>query len=90
MDEPTGRFSRHRLPRLVRFLALHCAIGVGAGVAFALLLIGTNPAGLGDVIWDSEQPWLPIMMLCVGCALTFGSTSMAAAIMSLPREEDGS
>jgi hypothetical protein len=74
------------MPRLLRFLALHCAIGVAAGVAFAIIMVMTNPGGLGDVIWDSEQPWLPIAMLCIGCALTFGSTSMAMAVMSLPRD----
>ncbi len=79
-----------RLPRIVRLLAYHGAVGVGLGVAFAMLLLLTNPAGLTDLIMESDQPWLPIVMLSAGCALTFGSASMGAAIMTIHWDDDQS
>lgn len=79
-----------RLPRIVRLLAYHAAVGVGLGVAFAMLLLLTNAAGLTDLIVESEQPWLPIVMLSAGCALTFGSASMGAAIMTIHWDDDQS
>ena len=81
--EPAG----YRLPRIVRFLALHCAIGSALGAAFATLLMMSNVAGLSDLIATSEYPALPTAMLVVGCALTFASAAMAAAVMSLDADE---
>lgn len=86
--KPTGQHGWTRLPRIVRLLAVHCAIGVALGLAFAMLLLVTNPVGLRDIIMESEQPWLPIAMLSVGCALTFGGASMASAIMTLHWDDD--
>lgn len=83
VDGESSGPGRHRLPRIVRLLAVHCAIGVALGITFAMLLLVTNAAGLTDLIVESEQPWLPIAMLSIGCALTFGGASMAAAIMTL-------
>lgn len=64
-------------------LAVNCAIGVSLGLAFAMLLLVTNPVGLRDIILESDQPWLPILMLSAGCAITFGGATMAAAIMTM-------
>lgn len=88
VQEQTGAKGRHRLPRIVRLLAVHCAIGVSLGLAFAMLLLVTNPVGLRDIILESEQPWLPIFMLSFGCAITFGGATMASAIMTLHWDED--
>lgn len=76
-----------RLPRMVRFLLFHCMMGVGLGALFAGMLMFINIGGLMDLIAMSEQPALPIAMLIVGCALTFGSAAMAAAVMSLDQDE---
>lgn len=79
---------RARLPRVLRFLAFHCLMGVALGAAFAALLMFINIGGLMDLIETAEHPALPIAMLVVGCALTFGSATMAAAVMSIDPDEE--
>ncbi len=79
--------TRGKLPRIVRFLLINCLIGSALGAAFAALLMFSNVAGLTDLIATSEQPLLPAAMLVFGCALTFGSATMAAAVMSLESDE---
>lgn len=71
---------------LLRFLAIHLVIGVVAGVGFALALVATNVAGLGDLIARTRQPAVALFALCFVNALTFGSLAMGAGIMGLPRE----
>ena len=83
----TGLDAQRRLPRIVRFLALHCLMGTALGAGFAGLLMMINLGGLMDLIATSDQPALPIAMLVVGCALTFGSATMAAAVMSIDPDE---
>lgn len=76
-----------RWPRMVRYLALHCLMGTALGAVFAGLLMMINLGGLMDLISMSDQPALPIAMLVVGCALTFGSATMAAAVMSIDHDD---
>lgn len=85
---PTGvPAGQEGLPRLVRYLLLHCAMGTFLGAGFGALLIMSNVAGLADLLETSENPALPIAMLMVGCALTFGSAVMAASIWSLESDD---
>lgn len=78
------------LPRLVRHLLIHCAMGTFLGAGFGALLIMSNIAGLADLLETSENPALPIAMLMVGCALTFGSAVMGASIWSLESDDTDS
>lgn len=71
---------------LLRFLAIHLVIGVVAGVCFAITLVVTNVAGLGDLIARTGQPVIALFALCFVNALTFGSLAMGAGIMGLPRD----
>jgi len=77
------------LPRLVRFLFLHAAIGIGAGWFLLAMLLLTDVNGVGSLIWSSASPALPIAMLAAGFAITFGGASAAAAVMMLRMENDG-
>lgn len=82
-DFRSSAAAKPRLPRLVSFLMLHCALGVALGIAFAALIVLSNVAGLKDILEASDQPYVPMAMLFAACAFTFGSASMGAAVMSL-------
>ena len=72
---------------LLFFLAVHCGIGVALGVAFAALIVLLNVAGLKDLLANSSEPAVPLLMLYAFCALTFGSLKMGIAIMTLPYDD---
>lgn len=78
---------REPIPMLLFFLAAHCGIGVALGVAFAALLVLFNIAGLKDLLADSSEPAIPLLMLNILFALTFGSLKMGIAIMTLPYDD---
>ncbi|MGD9784035.1 MAG: hypothetical protein AB7E80_12795 [Hyphomicrobiaceae bacterium] len=73
--------------RLLTFLALHAALGVALGIAFASLVVLTNVAGIKDLLTDSSEPFIPMILFFASCALTIGSVTMGIAVMSLPLEE---
>lgn len=75
------------MPMLLFFLAVHCGIGVAAGVAFAALVVLLNVAGLKDLLAGSSDPVTPMFMLYAFCALTFGSLNMGVAIWTLPYDD---
>jgi tetrahydromethanopterin S-methyltransferase subunit E len=75
-------------PELLKFLALHCAIGVAAGMVFLAGLIIVDLAGLRTLIWTSANPILPLALLAAGLSITFGGVAMAGAVMMLPSRED--
>jgi hypothetical protein len=76
------------LPKLVRFLALNAAIGIGAGWLLLALLLLTNVNGVGALIFSSESPALAIAMLAAGFAITFGGSAAAAAVMMMRYDGD--
>lgn len=71
---------------LLRYLAVHLAIGVGTGLMFAALMLATNVAGLADLVAGTAQPSVAVAMFLFMNALTFGSLAMGAGLMALPRE----
>ena len=76
-----------RMPQLLRFLALHMAVGLAAGVIVASLMIQLNLAGLKDLLIEEQEPFIAIFLLYAFNALTFGSVAMGVAIMTLPYDE---
>lgn len=76
------------LPKLLRFLGIHCAIGVTAGWILLLLMVLTNTGGLRDLLTGSSNPLVPLLLLGAGFGITFGSASMGAAVMLLPYNDD--
>jgi hypothetical protein len=71
------------VPRLLRLLAINCAIGVCAGWTLLATLILTDTAGLATLIRASDSPFVPVAMLAAGFAVTFGSAAMGVAVMQL-------
>lgn len=73
-----------QIPHLVRFLAVHCALGAALGVVFAAAVILSNVAGIKDLLETSNEPMVAMGMLYFMCALTFASLAMGAGVMLLP------
>jgi hypothetical protein len=84
-------FGSFRLPQapLARLLLVNLAIGAVA----ALLLVGglllLNPAGLRHLIFADHSPALVVALLVMSFFITFGSTAMGTAIMTLGQRERG-
>jgi hypothetical protein len=71
------------LPRAVRLILANYAAGAAAGIAFAALLVATNTQGLRDLLRDTANPWVAIILLTLQMALTFAALSAAVAVMRL-------
>jgi hypothetical protein len=76
------------LPRLIRFLGVNCLIGIAGGWSLLLALLATNTAGLRTLILNEANPFVPLLLLAAGFAITFGSAAMGAAVMTLPYFDD--
>jgi len=70
---------------MLRFVARHLAMGLGAGALFGIAILASDLAGLRRLAFSSDSPWLVIFMLFFGLFITFGSVSVAANIMLLKR-----
>jgi hypothetical protein len=70
-------------PRLLRFLARHCATGVVAGLSLMLGLIWTDVGRIGSLMDNSEIGWIAMLMLSAGFAGTGGAVGMGVAVMAL-------
>ncbi len=78
-----------RAPLLIRFLLVHAAIGIVGGWFVLGGLLVTNTGGLADLVFHSSTPLIPLVMLMIGTAITFGSAAMGAGIMMLPYDGAG-
>jgi hypothetical protein len=76
------------MPKLLKLLAINLAIGVTIGLSFLAILVYTDMAGLGTLIWESANPALALFLLGAGMCITFGGAAMGAAVMMLPYEDD--
>ncbi|SNY93052.1 hypothetical protein SAMN04515647_3325 [Cohaesibacter sp. ES.047] len=72
---------------LVRLLAINWLIGLVATIVIFSGLLITNAAGLQILIFESENPIVPMALLFFGLLITFCSVAMGAAVMSLPRDD---
>jgi hypothetical protein len=74
---------------LLRLLAINLA----AGIAAAALLLGglllLNPFGLRDLIFADRSPATTLGLLLFGFVITFGSTAMGTAIMTMGQSDEG-
>ncbi|MEO1281409.1 MAG: hypothetical protein AAFV69_06710 [Pseudomonadota bacterium] len=84
-QQPDGPPSRpdSKIPKLIWFLGLNCGIGIAVGVVFVSAIYQINLAGIRDLLLASSEPFLPLFILYVSSALTFGSLNMGVAVMSL-------
>jgi len=82
--KPSFKFRRTPLFRLL-------AINLAAGVAAAVLLVGgllwLNPGGLRHLIFTDRSPLTALGLLLFGFVVTFGSTAMGSAIMTMDKRE---
>jgi hypothetical protein len=87
---PIKPFPLLRQP-LFRLLAINLAIGVSVAVLMIAGLVALNPFRLRDLILADQSPATALGVLLFGFVITFGSTAMGTAIMTLaaPREGGG-
>lgn len=71
---------------MLEFLALHTGLGAAIGVAFACLTVLSNFAGLGTLLENTSEPFIPMLLFFASFALTFGSLKVGIAVMTLPLE----
>ena len=76
------------MSNLFKLLARNLVLGIIAGWISLATLIISNTGGLYDIIFVSNNPLLPLILLAFGFALTFGSLAMGAAIMMLPYDSN--
>ena len=76
-----------RLPKLLRFLALHMCWGFTFGALFVLGLIWSDFLGLGTLL-SRDESGLATFLLFFQSALTFGGVAMGVAVMNLAEDED--
>jgi hypothetical protein len=69
---------------MLRFLALNVALGAATGIALASLIVLTDLAGLGRLIAGDRHPYLAMLLLYAGFALTSAGVVTGAAVMRLP------
>lgn len=72
-----------RLP-LFRLLAINLATGISAAVLMLGGLLLINPFHLRDLIFEDSAGGIAAGLLLFGFVITFGSTAMGTAIMTLP------
>jgi len=75
------------MPVLVRFLALHAAIGFGVAALLVAAILLADPGGLGALL--RREGVFPVALLWFFLGLTYGSVQMGAAVMLLPHGPKG-
>lgn len=86
----TGSRKREPLPKLLHFLAVNSATGAALGTVFAIVLMLTNVGGLADLIGETSNPVVPIVLMIVGFATLIGGLYTGSAVMLLPWEKTDS
>jgi hypothetical protein len=74
------------LPRLVRFLLSHGAIGFGLSALLVGGLVMADPNDAGRLLLNGAGHWWPAAVLWFFCGLTFGAVQIAVATMLLAEE----
>jgi hypothetical protein len=82
-----GTRTRRGLSPLMRLLAINLAIGVSVAVLLVGGLLALNPGGLRHLIFADRAPGVAIGLLVMSFIITFGSTAMGTAIMTLGQRE---
>jgi len=76
------------MPKLVRFLLVHAAIGFGLAFVFVGVLVAFDTGGLRTLMMSSDVGFAAFLLLVFLNGLTFGSVQIGVAVMLLG-EEDG-
>lgn len=76
------------MPKHIRYLLTHAAIGATAGVCFSALLVCLDVAGLWHLVVETEDGPLAGGIMTMFFVITFGSVQMGRAVMSLTERPD--
>lgn len=83
-DHEQSPSSAPHIPPLLRFLGLHLALGAAIGIAFVSLIILIDLAGLKKLLLETEDLFVPLLLLYSFNVITFSSVTMGIGIMTLP------
>lgn len=76
------------MPKHVKFLAYHAALGFAFAIFFVLTLLVFNIANLRELLMHSDQKWVALFILTFFMGLTFGSVQMGIAIWRIGKDDD--
>lgn len=76
------------MPKLVKFLMFHAAIGFALALMAVVSILAFNVANMYDLIMFSDYKWIAITALTVLMTITLASVQMGIAIMCLPYQND--
>lgn len=79
-----------RIPPLLRFLGLHLALGSAVGIAVVSLSILMNLGGLRQLLIETGDPVVPLVLLYTFNIITFSNVTMGIGIMTMPWDKPGS
>jgi hypothetical protein len=79
---------RPRLPRMVRFLLAHAAVGFGLSTLGTVAIVYGDPAGLGTLLVRAPGHPGPLLLLWFFLGLTLGGVQMAVAVMLSGGDDD--
>ena len=77
------------MPQLFRFLLWHIFTGTLAGWLLVAGLLYADIGGFGSLVLDSPQKWVALAMLAIFFSITFGSASVATAVLLGHDFDDG-
>ena len=77
---------RDSRPYILRHFVAPGAAGVLAGQICVAVLLRFDVGGLASLIRQTHALWPAVPMLCVGCAVTFGSAAIGGSVMAIGRE----
>jgi MFS family permease len=76
-----------RLPKLVRFLVCHAAVGFALAAIFVGAILLLDPQDAGTLLMTAAGHWWPAVVLWFFTGLTFGAVQIGAATMLLEHAE---
>jgi hypothetical protein len=69
------------MPKLLRFILKHVFFGIIIGWSFVAALLYFDVGGFGSLVLGSSSKWVALGLLGVSFAVTFGSASVATAVL---------
>lgn len=79
---------RNRPDPLLSLLAWNGVAGAVIALVLAGAVLATDVAHLRTLILNSDEPWIPVLLLVFGFLVTMCSVTMGTAIMALGRDPE--
>ena len=76
------------MPKLIRLYVINVLIGFALSLAFLVLLLWLDVAGLRRLILGTEMGWLGGVMLWVFNGIVFAGVQFGIAVMRMGERED--